>query len=163
MKKFLSLALAALMTAGCLVGCGSAKKTPDGIAVEGDTIKVGVFEPVTGENGGGGSQEVLGIRYANKQVPSVTIGDKEYKIELVEVDNQSDKTAAVTARTAPAFRSRQALRLRARAFRLSDAPAPTRRLLSEMISISAYASSIRSRAPSWRTTLTPPRAARRLM
>lgn len=97
MKKFLSLALAALMTAGCLVGCGSAKKTPDGIAVEGDTIKVGVFEPVTGENGGGGSQEVLGIRYANKQVPSVTIGDKEYKIELVEVDNQSDKTAAVTA------------------------------------------------------------------
>ena len=97
MKKFLSLALAALMTAGCLVGCGSAKKTPDGIAVDGDTIKVGVFEPVTGENGGGGSQEVLGIRYANKQVPSVTIGDKEYKIELVEVDNQSDKTAAVTA------------------------------------------------------------------
>lgn len=97
MKKFLSLALAALMTAGCLVGCGSAKKTPDGIAVEGDTIKVGVFEPVTGENGGGGSQEVLGIRYANKLVPSVTIGDKEYKIELVEVDNQSDKTAAVTA------------------------------------------------------------------
>ena len=74
MKKFLSLALAALMTAGCLVGCGSAKKTPDGITVEGDTIKVGVFEPVTGENGGGGSQEVLGIRYANKQVPSVTIG-----------------------------------------------------------------------------------------
>ena len=97
MKKFLSLALAALMTAGCLVGCGSAKKTPDGINVEGDTIKVGVFEPVTGENGGGGSQEVLGIRYANKIVPSVTIGDKEYKIELVEVDNQSDKTAAVTA------------------------------------------------------------------
>ena len=97
MKKFPSLALAALMTAGCLVGCGSAKKAPDGIAVEGDTIKVGVFEPVTGENGGGGSQEVLGIRYANKQVPSVTIGDKEYKIELVEVDNQSDKTAAVTA------------------------------------------------------------------
>ena len=97
MKKFLSLALAALMTAGCLVGCGSAKKTPDGITVEGDTIKVGVFEPVTGENGGGGSQEVLGIRYANKLVPSVTIGDKEYKIELVEVDNQSDKTTAVTA------------------------------------------------------------------
>ncbi len=97
MKKFLSLALAALMTAGCLVGCGSAKKTPDGITVEGDTIKVGVFEPVTGENGGGGSQEVLGIRYANKQVPSVTIGDKEYKIELVEVDYQSDKTAAFTA------------------------------------------------------------------
>ena len=96
MKKFLSLALAALMTAGCLVGCGE-KKEPDGIAITGDTIKVGVFEPVTGENGGGGSQEVLGVRYANKLVPTVTVGDKEYKIELVEVDNQSDKTAAVTA------------------------------------------------------------------
>ena len=75
MKKFLSLALAALMTAGCLVGCGSAKKTPDGITVEGDTIKVGVFEPVTGENGGGGMQEVIGIRYANTIAPSVTVGE----------------------------------------------------------------------------------------
>ena len=42
-------------------------------------------------------QEVLGARYANKVVPSVTVNGKEYKIELVEVDNQSDKTAAVTA------------------------------------------------------------------
>lgn len=42
-------------------------------------------------------QEVLGIRYANTVAPTVKIGDKEYNVELVEVDNQSDKTAAVTA------------------------------------------------------------------
>ena len=42
-------------------------------------------------------QEVLGARYANKVVPSVTVNGKEYKIELVEVDNRTDKTAAVTA------------------------------------------------------------------
>jgi branched-chain amino acid transport system substrate-binding protein len=37
-----------------------------------DVVKVGVFEPVTGENGGGGFQEVLGMRYANQVVPTVT-------------------------------------------------------------------------------------------
>ena len=62
-----------------------------------DVVKVGVFEPVTGENGGGGFQEVLGMRYANQVVPTVDIGGKTYKVELVEVDNKSDKTEAVTA------------------------------------------------------------------
>ena len=96
MKKVLALILAMAMAALCLASCGGAK-TPDGINVDGDTIKIGVFEPTTGENGGGGMQEVIGIRYANTVVPTVTVGGKEYKIELVEVDNQSDKTAAVTA------------------------------------------------------------------
>ena len=66
-------------------------------AAGGDVIKIGVFEPQTGENGGGGLQEVYGIRYANQQFPTVKVGDKEYKIELVEADNKSDKTEAVTA------------------------------------------------------------------
>ena len=61
------------------------------------TIKIGVFEPFTGENGGGGFQEALGMRYANKKFPTVDIGGKTYKVELVEVDNKSDKTEAVTA------------------------------------------------------------------
>ncbi len=42
-------------------------------------------------------QEVLGIRYANTVAPTVDINGTTYNIELVEVDNQSDKTAAVTA------------------------------------------------------------------
>ena len=95
MKRILALLLTAAILILCAASCG--EKTPAGITVTDDTIKIGVFEPTTGENGGGGMQEVLGIRYANSVVPTVTIGGKEYKIELVEVDNQSDKTAAVTA------------------------------------------------------------------
>lgn len=87
MKKFISAAAAACMSAALLGSAVSAE----------DVIKIGVFEPVTGENGGGGFQEVLGIRYANEQYPTVNIGGTEYTIELVEVDNKSDKTEAVTA------------------------------------------------------------------
>ena len=95
MKKFLSIVLCACMLCAMLAGCGSSNSPA--AAVEGDVLKVGIFEPATGENGAGGMQEVLGARYANQVVPSVTVNGKEYKIELVEVDNQSDKTAAVTA------------------------------------------------------------------
>ena len=56
-----------------------------------------MFEPTTGENGGGGYQEVLGIRYANEMHPTVNIGGEEYAVKLVEVDNKSDKTEAVNA------------------------------------------------------------------
>ncbi|MBR3993107.1 MAG: ABC transporter substrate-binding protein, partial [Anaerotignum sp.] len=85
-----------------LAACGGGSDAPAdsavaGTAISGDTIKIGVFEPTTGENGGGGMQEVLGIRYANTVAPTVDINGTTYNIELVEVDNQSDKTAAVTA------------------------------------------------------------------
>lgn len=93
MKKLLSIALCAAMVLTCFAGCGN----KGGSSESANTIKIGVFEPTTGENGGGGKQEVLGIRYANKVAPSVEIGGKKYDIKLVEVDNQSDKTAAVTA------------------------------------------------------------------
>lgn len=110
MKKLLALALTVAMVAS-LAACGSssadttestdtAEATSEvfgGVAIEGDTIKIGVFEPTTGENGGGGLQEVLGVRYANVVAPTVDINGTTYNIELVEVDNQSDKTAATTA------------------------------------------------------------------
>lgn len=99
MKKFIALALASVMTLS-LVACGGSDAPASdvaGTAISGDTIKIGVFEPTTGENGGGGMQEVLGIRYANTVAPTVDINGTTYNIELVEVDNQSDKTAAVTA------------------------------------------------------------------
>ena len=60
-------------------------------------IVIGVFEPLTGENGGGGYQEVLGMRYANQVYPTVQINGETYKVRLVEADNKSDKTEAVTA------------------------------------------------------------------
>lgn len=93
MKKILSLALALSMMVAGLTACGN-NQTAE---TDGDVIKIGVFEPTTGENGGGGVQEVLGARYANSIRNTVVVDGKEYKIELVEVDNQSDKSAAVTA------------------------------------------------------------------
>lgn len=112
-KKLISLMLCAAMTAVLATGCGnssdgnnasapadstdnsaSAAETP---AAGDNVIKIGVFEPQTGENGGGGLQEVYGIRYANQERPTVTVGGTEYTIQLVEADNKSDKTEAVTA------------------------------------------------------------------
>ncbi len=89
-RKLMCITMAACLAAGSLTGCGG-KKNDDKV------IKIGVFQPTTGENGGGGFQEVLGIRYANQVHPTVTINGEEYKVELVEVDNKSDKTEAVNA------------------------------------------------------------------
>jgi len=88
-RKIMAVTMAACLVAGSLAGCG--KKAEEKV------IKIGVFEPTTGENGGGGFQEVLGIRYAKEMHPTVTINGEEYKVELVEVDNKSDKTEAVNA------------------------------------------------------------------
>ncbi|MDD2484392.1 MAG: ABC transporter substrate-binding protein [Eubacteriales bacterium] len=93
MKKMLAVVLVMLFVLGSFAGCGSDSAETEDAKV----IKIGVFEPVTGENGGGGFQEVLGVRYANTVYPTVDIDGETYTIELVEVDNKSDKTEAVTA------------------------------------------------------------------
>lgn len=92
MKKATTLLLILVMIMSLFAGCAG-KPATEGEKV----IKIGVFEPQTGENGGGGFQEVLGIRYANTVYPTVEINGETYKVELVEVDNKSDKTEAVTA------------------------------------------------------------------
>ncbi len=98
LKKVVAITLTAALAASALTACGSSSSSSSsGSSSGGDVIKIGVFEPQTGENGGGGFQEVLGMRYANQKYPTVKVGDKEYKIQLVEVDNKSDKTEAVTA------------------------------------------------------------------
>lgn len=99
MKKFLSIFLCMAMILTLFSGCTN-KENPagqnGGSSTGGaDVIKIGVFEPLTGENGGGGSQELDGIKYANKIYPEV-LGKK---IELVIVDNKSDKAEAATAVT----------------------------------------------------------------
>jgi len=95
LKKVFAITLAACLSASMVAGCstGSSSSASGGAKV----IKIGAFEPTTGENGGGGLQELLGMRYANKTHPTVKIGGEEYKVELVEVDNKSDKTEAVNA------------------------------------------------------------------
>ena len=67
------------------------------VAMAEDVIKIGVFEPFSGDNGAGGRQEVLGIEYANTLKPTVEIDGKTYTIELVTADNQSASDKAVTA------------------------------------------------------------------
>ena len=62
-----------------------------------NVIKIGVFEPSSGDNGAGGKQEVLGVEYACSLKPTVNIGGTEYTVQLVNVDNQSDSSKAVTA------------------------------------------------------------------
>ena len=75
-----SLAIAAVLAAGAtLVGCSGSS--------DGDVIKIGVFEPLTGANGAGGADEYDGIKLANKLAPTV-LGKK---VHLVVVDYMSDK------------------------------------------------------------------------
>ena len=90
MKKILAFVLVTVMLAACLVACGDGKG--------GDKVlKIGIFEPASGANGAGGKQESLGNKYANSVQPTVEIDGETYKVELVEVDNQSADDKASTA------------------------------------------------------------------
>ena len=108
MKKVLALVLALAMSLA-LVACGGDgdtqnSGTPDNSgAVEntgsaGDkVIKIGVFEPATGDSASGGKKEMLGMQYANSETPTVTVGGEEYQVELVYADNGSSTDKAPTA------------------------------------------------------------------
>jgi branched-chain amino acid transport system substrate-binding protein len=87
---FVCLALLALAVVTPVFGGG-------GRDAGGDVIKVGVFEPLTGANAAGGALEVEGIRLANELNPTVEVGGKTYKVELVIADNRSDKVEAANA------------------------------------------------------------------
>ena len=94
MKKLFAIILCAALVCLCFAGCGNSSSDGDA-----DVIKIGVFEPASGANGAGGKQETLGVEYANSVQPTVEIGGKTYKVELVEVDNQSADDKASTAAT----------------------------------------------------------------
>jgi branched-chain amino acid transport system substrate-binding protein len=84
MKRGLCFLLAIVLLVPVLIGVSGAAS---------NTIKIGVFEPMTGANAAGGELEVEGIRLANQLYPTV-LGKK---IELVIADNKSDKVEAATA------------------------------------------------------------------
>ena len=88
MKRIVRIGLLTIGVALLIVACGPGAPK---------TVKFGVFEPLTGANAGGGALEVEGIKLANELYPTVKIGDKEYKIELVIADNKSDKVEAANA------------------------------------------------------------------
>ena len=104
MKKFVSITLALAMSMS-LAACGadsssdasSGSQSSSDAASGEKVVKIGVFEPATGDSGAGGKQEMLGMQYANHMTPTVDIGGETYNVELVEVDNQSSTDKAVTA------------------------------------------------------------------
>ena len=73
----------------------------DAAGVKLDTVNhkivIGVYEPLTGNNGGGGKQEVLGIKYANSLDNKIDIAGEEYTVELYVSDNGSLEENAVSA------------------------------------------------------------------
>ena len=96
MKKILSLTLIVVMALSLILsGCAKPAPAPGGEAEAPaeEVIKIGVFEPLTGANAAGGELELEGIKLANKLYPEV-LGKK---VELVIVDNKSDKVEAATA------------------------------------------------------------------
>ena len=99
MKKFLSVMLALAM-AMSLAACGGSSSSSDNSgssdsqsssdSTSGNkVVKLGVFEPQTGDNGAGGKQEILGMQYANYVQPTVEIGGETYDVQLEIVDNRT--------------------------------------------------------------------------
>ena len=71
-------------------GSESAASEEAAPAASGDkVVKIGVFEPQTGDNGAGGKQEILGMQYANYVQPTVDIGGETYEVKLEIVDNRT--------------------------------------------------------------------------
>ena len=90
MKKFLAMMLALVMALS-LVACGEQGDSQKGDdSASGDkVVKIGVFEPASGDSGAGGKKEMLGMQYANYVQPTVEIGGETYEVKLEIVDNRT--------------------------------------------------------------------------
>ena len=103
MKKTIALLLCLCMLACLFVGCASTSTTEkptsettttetaaSGTSASGNKVlKIGIFEPLTGDNGAGGKQETLGPQYGNYVQPTIEIGGETYDIQLEIVDNRT--------------------------------------------------------------------------
>ena len=92
MKKLTALLLVLCMVLS-LCACGGSGSASSGEKV----VKIGVFEPSSGDSASGGKKEILGMQYANSQAPTVTLGGETYKVELVYGDNGSSTDKAPSA------------------------------------------------------------------
>ena len=70
-----------------MAGCSSSGGSASGSSAGGKTIKIGVFEPASGDNGAGGKQEVLGVEYANSLAPTVEIGGETFTVGVLVLTN----------------------------------------------------------------------------
>ena len=83
--------------AGADTGADAKTEAADSGAAGGDVIRIGVFEPSTGDSASGGKKETLGMQYANQQQPTVEVGGTTYNVELVYADNGSSADKAPSA------------------------------------------------------------------
>lgn len=100
MKKKITAAVCLVLSLSLMTGCTTFNNFKNAFfmadgknaAPSERTIKIGVFEPLTGENKTQGSLELMGIELANEMYPEVL--DK--RVELIVADNQSDMYVAET-------------------------------------------------------------------
>ena len=93
MKRVIAVILVLCMALS-LCACSS---SGSGSASGEKVVKIGVFEPASGDSGAGGKQEMLGMQYANSVQPTVEIGGETYTVELVYADNGSSADKAPSA------------------------------------------------------------------
>ena len=104
MKKLIVSLLTGAMVLG-LAACGGGSSTAPAQSSEGSgdalagggVIRIGVFEPSTGDSASGGKKETLGMQYANKMTPTGEGGGTTYDVELVYADNGSSSDKAPSA------------------------------------------------------------------
>ncbi len=98
LKRWRAAALAALLAAAAaLTGCTTYDNFKAAFIDPPDerlTVKIGVYEPVTGADAPGAADELAGIALANELFPAA---GEDIKLELIYADNQSDLEAAKTA------------------------------------------------------------------
>ena len=93
-KRYMALMAVLLVAVMALAGCGGGgEEKEDSNSQASDVIKIGVYEPLTGTNAAGGQMTVEGIKLANQLFPEVN----GKKVELVIVDNKSEKQEAANA------------------------------------------------------------------
>lgn len=92
-KKLIASVVSAVMVMAVAAGCAQQPAAPAPGTPDTSVIKIGVFEPLTGANAAGGEMTVEGIKLANEKVGEV-LGRK---VELVIVDNKSEKVEAANA------------------------------------------------------------------
>ncbi|MEA4915178.1 MAG: ABC transporter substrate-binding protein [Christensenella sp.] len=101
MKKLVAILLALVLVVS-VAACAAPAATTDTTAAEkpasgNPVVKIGIYEPASGDNGAGGKQETLGIEYANSVSPTVEINGTTYDVQLVKVDNESSNDKAASA------------------------------------------------------------------
>src|SRR5215510_8199686 len=91
MKRTLKVALVALFALALVLPVFAA---PNRQAADDGVVRIGVFQPLTGANAAGGQLELRGVQLAHELNPTVVIGGRTYRVELIIHDNRSDRTEA---------------------------------------------------------------------